>query len=82
MYNKTEVFDPQREIAELKRRVGILEQRGMSFGKVTDWPEQAPIFGPQDVPFDAYKINLSGYQTSKELLEKMDELVAKHKDNK
>lgn len=52
MYNKTVVFDAQREIAELKRRVQQLENERCSYGplKITDWPEKTPTFGPQNIP--------------------------------
>lgn len=50
MHNKTVVFDAQQEIADLKRRVQQLENEKIQYGqplKVSDYPAQPPIFGPQ-----------------------------------
>ena len=49
MDNKTVVFDAQKEIADLKRRVQQLENDKAVYGqplKVSDYPPQPPIFGP------------------------------------
>ena len=53
MNNKTVVFDAQKEIADLKRRVQQLENDKAVYGqplKVSDYPPQPPIFGPQNIP--------------------------------
>lgn len=53
MHNKTVVFDAQKEIADLKRRVQQLENEKIQYGqplKVSDYPAQPPIFGPQNIP--------------------------------
>lgn len=70
MNNKTEVFDPQREIAELKRRVEYLERRDPDYGKTIAYST-----GLSNVPFDAYKMDLNGYQTPKELIEQIKEMA-------
>lgn len=95
MYNKTVVFDAQREIIELKRRVQQLENERCSYGplKITDWPDYFPR-GSHDVPFDAYTTSLHNcsddlpfqgaanwhqQETSQEILDGMGQLAKEFK---
>ena len=85
MDNKTVVFDVQREIAELKRRVAQLESEKVHYGqplKVSDWPNQAHIFGPTFISSGLHDTPLESYKTNPELLDTLKQVAKNFKENK
>lgn len=65
MYNKTEVFDVQREISNLKNEIAMLKHQIEATKRMSElWPMKPPIFGPQPTPpFDSavYRTDLKGF---------------------
>jgi len=91
MNNKTVVFDAQREIAELKRRVEYLEKLDPTYGKAVTYAS-----GLAYVPTDGYTTKLHDcshhnvfnvsdmveMRTNTELLDTLKQVAKDFKENK
>ena len=53
------IFDPQKEIADLKRRVEYLEKQSPDYGKAIAYAQSL-----QEVPYDAYTTKLHNNYTA------------------